>query len=218
MITELSKVDPEITGGVRVEVVEYRIRNYRLHNSLEQMSRLLLFCLECDSNNTASKNLPSDTRKILQQWGIVKSEFEFGMEHNDVPTGSHEYAYTVVMPSGKEIHKIRNVKMKRVVTEIFNTARVMLSLDSANSQGFVAAEDAADIRKMFTVTDACFSRWIGKGEGDDLGLSAPAYEKLGEIRPDVSDYASILEPARSMPKPKLSDVADTDGRPVGSGA
>jgi len=211
MITELKKVDPEIKGGIQIEVVDYRIRNYRLHNSLEQMSRLLLFCLECDSNNTSSKNLPSDTRKILSQFEIVKSEFEFGMAHNDVPTGSYEYAYTVVLPSGKEIQKIRNVKMKRVVTEIFNTARVMLSLDSANSQGFVAQEDAKDIRLMFAVTDACMARWIGKGEGEDLGLIAPAYEKLGEIRPDVdSDYAQILEPSARMPLPKLDDVADTN--------
>jgi len=210
MITELKKVDPEVTGGVQVEVVDYRIRNYRLHNALEQMSRLLLFCLECDSNNTASKNLPSDTRKILQQWDICKGEFEFGMEHNDVPTGSHEYAYTMVIPSGKEIQKIRNVKMKRVVTEIFNTARVMLSLDSANSQGYVADVDATDIRTMFDVTDACFTRWIGDGQPGSLGLDAPAYEKLGEIRPDVdSDYAQVLEPSRAMPMPKLDDVADT---------
>lgn len=211
MITELSKVDPAVAGGVKIEVVEYNIRNYRLHNSLEQMSRLLLFCLECDSNNTSSKNIPSDTRKVLQQWDIVKSEFEFGMEFNDAPTGSHEYAYTISIPSGQEIQKIRNVKMKRVVTEIFNTARVMLSVDSANSQGFVDLVDATDIRRMFTITDACFTRWIGTGEGtDNLGLNAPAYEKLGEISPDVdSDYAQVLEPSRSMPEPKLDDVADT---------
>ncbi len=210
MITELNKVNPEPTPGAKIEVVDYNIRNYRLHNALEQVSRLLLFCLECDSNNTSSKNLPSDTRKIRQQWGICKEEFEFGMSYNDVPTGSHEYAYTVVLPSGKEIQRIRNVKMKRVVTEVFNTARVMLSLDSANSQGFVAPEDAEDIRTMFIVTDACFTRWIGEGGDDtDLGLTAPAYEKLGELQPDVdSDYAQILEPSRSMPKPKLSDVPD----------
>ena len=115
MITNLKKVDAEIQGGREIEVVEYNIRNYRLHQTLEQMSRLLLFCLECDSNNTSSKNLPSDTRGILSQWQIVKDEFDFGMEYNDVPTGSHEYAYTMSMPSQKEIQRIRNVKMKRVV-------------------------------------------------------------------------------------------------------
>jgi len=209
MITELKKVDPEIIGGRQIEVVDYRIRNYRLHTSLEQVSRLLLFALECDSNNTSSKNLPSDSRKLLAQWKIVKDEFEFGMAHNDFPTGSHEYAYTIVMPTGREIQRIRNVKMKRVVTEIFNTSRVMLSLDSANSQGYVALEDAEDIRQMFVVTDDCLARWIGTGTGEDLGLTAPAYEKLGELRPDVdSDYAQVLEPSRDMPKPKLDDVAD----------
>lgn len=211
MITELKEVDAQIVPGRKVEVVKYAVRNYRLHQALEQIARLNLFCLECDSNNTASKNLPSDTRGILDQWKIVKDEFEFGMEYNDVPTGSHEYAYEIYLPSGVEIQRVRNVKMKRVITEIFNTARVMLSLDSANSQGFVALNDATDIRKMFEVTDACFARWIGEGSVESLGLTAPAYEKLGQILPDVDgSYAQVLEPSSSMPRPKLPDVPDVE--------
>jgi len=211
MITELVKTDPQIVPGKKIVTVDYNIRNYRLHKSLEQLARLMLFCLESDSNNTNSKNIPSESRKILAQWEIVKSEFEFGMKHNDVPVGSHEYAYTIMLPDGKEIQRVRNVKVKAVITEIFNTSRVMLSVDSANSQGFVAEEDAEDIRTMFTVCDEYFARWIGAGTEGDMGLKAPAYERLGELRPDVdSDYASICEPSRHMPKPKLPDVADVD--------
>lgn len=211
MISELEKVDPQTVGGRKVKVVDYRIRNYRVHNSLEQAARLLLFCLECDSNNTSSKNLPSDTRKILSQWQIIKDEFEFGMQHNDFPTGSHEYAYTISIPDGKEIQRIRNVKMKRVVVEIWNTLRFMLSMDSANSQGYVAEEDATDVRTLFKATDDTFARWLGDGKEGSLGLVAPAYEKLGELRPDVdSDYAVILEPSANVPSPKLDDAADTD--------
>lgn len=210
MITNLKKVDPEIVPGVEIEAVDYRTRNYRLHNALEQLSRLLLFCLECDSNNTASKALPSDARDILQTWNVVKDEFEFGVTHNDLPTPSHEYAYTVTLPTGKEIQKIRNVKMKRVVTEIFNTARVILSSDSSNAQAFVDPSDVAKIRRMFEVTDATLARWIGDGTLEQLGFSVPAFERVGEVRPDVdSDYAQILEPSRSMPMPKLDDVKDT---------
>lgn len=212
MITELNNVPAPTIGGRKIETNVYKLRNYRTHNSLEQVARLLLFCLECDSNNTSSKNLPSDTRKIQGQWKIVKDEFEFGMEYNDLPKGSHEYAYQISIPSGMEIQRIRNVKMKRITVEIWNTARFMLSMDSANSQAYVAPEDAVDVRKLFAATDATFARWIGTGEdAGNTGLSAPAYEELGEIQPDVDgDYAQILEPSANVPSPKLPDVPDTE--------
>jgi hypothetical protein len=212
MITELNNVEPPIVGGRKIETNVYKTRNYRSHNSLEQMARLLLFCLECDSNNTSSKNLPSDTRKIQAQWKICKDEFEFGMLYNDLPKGSHEYAYQISIPSGTEIQRIRNVKMKRITVEIWNTARYILSMDSANSQAYVADEDADDVRKLFAATDATFARWIGSGEdAGNTGIKAPAYEELGEIRPDVDgDYAKILEPSANVPSPKLDDAADTD--------
>lgn len=212
MITELKKVDPEIVGGKKIEVVEYNIRNYRLHQVLEQMSRLFLFCLECDSNNTNSKAKPRDIRGIVAQWAIVKDEMTFSMEHNDFPNGSHEYAFIINLIDQKEIQKIRNVKMKRIVSEMFNTARVLVSVDSANTQGFIADEDAADIIQMFTLVDDCLKRWIGDGKDTgDTGLIAPAYEILGAVIPDVDgDYAKILEPSSTMPMPKLPDVADTD--------
>ena len=210
MITELNKVDAAIVGGSKVNVVEYNIRNYRLHQVLEQMSRLFLFLLECDSNNTSSKARPRDIRGILSQWNIVKEEMEFSMAHNDFPNGSHEYAFKVVMLDQKEIQKVRNVKMKRLISEMFNTARVILSVDSSNTQGYIAAEDAADVLQMFTLVDDVLARWIGGGtDTADTGIIAPAYEILGELRPDVDgDYASIMEPSSSLPLPKLPDTPD----------
>jgi hypothetical protein len=211
MITELKKVNPTPTGGRVIEVIDYNIRNYRLQTALEALSRCLLFCVECDSNNTNSKNIPSDTRGILLQWDIVKKDFEFSMEHNDFPTGSHEYAFSIALLSQKEIQRVRNVKMKRVIGEMFNAARVMLSVDSANTQGYIALVDAESIRKMFSLVDDMFKMWLGTGAEEELGLTAPAYEKLGEVQPDVdSDFAKMLEPSSSMPKPKLDDVADTE--------
>jgi len=209
MITNLKEVDPTIVPGREVEVVRYRVRNYRLHNALEQGARLLLFALECDSNNTSSKSLPSDSRDILDQWAVLKDEFEFGVANNDLPTPSHEYAYSIYLPTGQEIQRIRNAKMKRVVTELFNTFRVMVSCDSANAQAYVDARDVEAIRRMFKVTDDTLARWIGDGTLDATGFSVPAFERVGEVRPDVDgDYATILEPSSSMPKPKLDDVAD----------
>lgn len=210
MITNLREVDPQITPGREIEVVAYNVRNYRLHNSLEQITRLLFFCLECDSNNTNSKSIPTEVSKVLSQWAIAKDEFEFGIANNDLPIATHEYAYKVYLPTGIEIQKVRNVKMKRIVTEIFNTARVMLSVDSAGAQAFIdTATDAEDIRKMFSVTDATLARWVGDGTQGDTGFDAPAYERLGTMLPDVDgDYAQILEPSSDMPAPKLPDVKD----------
>lgn len=210
MITELNKVDAAVVGGKKINVVEYNIRNYRLHQVAEQMSRLFLFCLECDSNNTSSKARPRDVRGIVGQWKIVKEELDFSMAHNDYPTGSHEYAFKIAFIDQKEIQKIRNVKMKRIVSEMFNCARVILSVDSASSQGFIAQEDADDIILMFKLVDDCLARWIGAGSDiTDTGLSAPAYEILGTVVPDVDgDFAEIMEPSSSMPLPKLPDTPD----------
>jgi len=211
VITELNKVEAEIVGGKKIDVVEYQIRNYRLHQILEQLSRLLLFCVECDSNNTSSKARPRDVRGILAQWTIAKDELAFSMDHNDYPNGSHEYAFSVVMLDQRTIMKIRNVKIKRIVSEMFNCMRVILSVDSSNTQGFIAQEDADDVIMMFKLVDDCLARWIGEGKDiTDTGIIAPAYEILGLLSPDVDlDYASILEPSAGVPLPKLPDTPDT---------
>jgi len=211
MITNLNKVDPQIVAGRSVNVVDYSLQNYRLHQVLEQMARLFLFLLECDSNNTSSKMRPRDARRVLQQWKIAKDELEFSMQHNDLPDGVYEYGFTVALPEGKEVQKIRNVKIKRIYAEMFNCARQILSVDSAKTQSFIAKEDYEDIMLMFKVCDKTLERWIGTGaDADSVGLTAPAYEELGVLSPDVdSDYAQIREPSPDAPPPKLGDVQDT---------
>jgi hypothetical protein len=211
MITELVKVDAMIIGGRKIDVVDYKLQNYRLHQVLEQMSRLFLFLLECDSNNTSSKMKPRDARGILRQWAIAKEELVFSMSFNDLPDGIYEYGFSISLPDQKEIQKIRNVKVKRIYSEMFNCARQILSTDSSKTQGFIAIEDHADIMQMFTCVDACLARWIGDGsDAENVGIMAPAYEELGVIVPDVdSDYASINEPSASAPVSKLPDTPDT---------
>jgi hypothetical protein len=207
MITELNVVDPNIIPGRKIDVVEYHIQNYRLHQVLEQIARLFLFLLECDSNNTASKMRPRDARRVLAQWAVAKDEMVFGMEHNDLPAAIYEYGFSVNLPSGKEIQKIRNVKIKRVYQEIFNTARQILSVDSAHTQSFVAAEDHGEIMEWFNTVDLCLSRWIGDGTEANTGVLVPAYEELGVVSPDVdSDYASVGEPSADAPVPKLPSL------------
>jgi hypothetical protein len=212
MITELNKVDASIIGGQSINVVEYQIQNYRLHQILEQVARLFFFLLECDSNNTSSKMRPRDARRVVSQWQIAKDELVFSMEHNDLPDGIYEYGFTINFPEGKVIQRIRNVKVKRVLTEMFNTARHILSVDSAKTQGYIAREDFNDIMENFACVDACLARWIGTGaDADNTGLVAPAYEEVGILSPDVdSDYATISEPSAGQPLPKLPDTPDVN--------
>jgi len=210
MITELNVVDPNIIPGRKIDVVEYKIQNYRLHQVLEQIARLFLFLLECDSNNTASKVRPRDARRVLAQWSVAKDELVFGMEHNDLPAANYEYGFVINLPDGKEIQKIRNVKIKRVYSEIFNAARQMLSVDSAHTQSYVAEEDHIEIMEWFDVVDACLARWIGDGSEINTGILVPAYEELGVVSPDVdSDYATVNEPSAETPPPTLPHVANT---------
>lgn len=216
MITELEKIDPAIVGGSKIRVVDYRIRNFRVHQVLEQVSRLLLFCLECDSNNTSSKAVPREVRNIRNQFNIVKDELEFSMTYNDFPRGSYEQAYTMSIIDQREVQYIRNVKVKRVVSEIWLMCQVMLGCDSANTQGFIAANDYADMKDSLKLVEAVLDRWIGSGQdAENTGINSPAFEILGSLRPDVdSDWAQVLEGSKDMPSEMLNDVPDTASVPA----
>lgn len=221
MKTELQIHKEDITGGRKVDVVEYNVRNYRMRDTLEQCSRLMIYLLECDSNNTSSKAIPSDVREITEQWNIVKEELDFSLQYNDFPKGSHEYAYKIYLLKGTEIQRVRNVKLKTVLAECFNAMRVLLSVDSANTQGFIDLRDSENVKRAFEIVDAKIVRWLGDGTVENTGRYAPAYEELGTIEPDVDgDYAQVLEPSSSTPAAKLPDSPDTVGEvsPQSSGA
>lgn len=212
MITELNIVDPAIIPGNKINVVEFNVRNLRLHKIVQALSRCLLFCLECDSNNTSSKARPRDVRAIRSQFDIANSEIEFAEAHNDFPQASHEFALKIYLIDQKEIQKIRNVKLNNICSEIYNTCHVMLSVDSANTQGYISVEDFEDIKAMMQLCNDAMDRWIGRGaDAADTGLVAPAFEILGELRPDIDgDFCAIMEGSSGIPQPKLPDVADVD--------
>jgi hypothetical protein len=211
MISELEIVSPAIVAGRKIRVTEYNVRNYRLHQVLEQLARLFLFLLECDSNNTNSKVKPRDVRAIRSQWTIAQDELAFSMAHNDLPSGSYEQAYKLLVVDPLEIQRVRNVKVKRVLSEMFATVKVCLGVDSASTQGFIAQNDYEDIVDLFRCVDDCLNRWIGAGsDALDTGIVVPAYECVGEVSPDVDiDYASTMEPSPDSPLPPLPDVPDT---------
>lgn len=214
MQTELLEKSPDIVGGHKVDVVQNNIRNPRLHRVLEQMTRLCIYLLECDSNNTSSKAKPSDVRYVRAQWGIVKDEFAFSTaeENNDLPAGAYEQAYKVFTIHQKEVQRVVNVKVRAVLEEIWDTMELMLSVDSAATQGFTASEDIEAISKRLAFVDRVMDRWIG--DGKDLmstGIIAPAYEILGTIVPSInSDWAEKLEPSKRYPASRLADTPDVE--------
>lgn len=211
MITELEIVSPSIVPGRKIRVTEFNVRNYRIHQVLEQLSRLFVFLLECDSNNTNSKVKPRDVRGIRQQWTIAKEELEFSMSHNDLPSGAYESAYKLLVVDPTEIQRVRNVKVKRILSEMYATVKVCLGVDSSSTQGFIAQNDFDDITELFACVEDCLNRWIGTGlDALDVGLQVPAYEVIGEMNPDVDlDYAATMEPSGDGALPPLPDVADT---------
>jgi hypothetical protein len=211
MITELQVMPQEVLPGHKIMVTEYQIRNYRMHASLEGLSRLTLYTLECDSNNTVTKVTPRNARAILAQWSVVKDEFEFALAHNDTPTGSYEMGYKVNLLHQTQIQRVRNVKMKRVITELFNLAQVLMSVDSANTQGYIAPDDEATVKETFRVVDDVIARWLGDGTFGNLGKTAPAFEILGDIVPNESgSYAVMMEPSAIRPMGQLPDVPDLE--------
>jgi len=211
MITELKILPMTVTPGHKIEVAEYAIRNYRMHGTLEALSRLTLFMLECDSNNTVTKVTPRNARQILTQWDLIKDEFAFGMTHNDSPTGAYELAYKILFLHQTQIQRIRNVKMKRVVAELYNLFYVIMSMDSSHTQQYIAADDADTVRETFRVVDDVMRRWLGIGQEGNLGTRAPAFEILGDIVPNETlSYAEVIEPSPVRPSPFIPDVPDID--------
>jgi len=211
MITELETVEPDIIPGAVIQVIEHRIRNFRLHGLLESLARLQINILEIQSNDTSSVVAPSDVRDIWSQFNIIKDDVKFAREYNDAPTGNYQHAFVIKLISQREVQRIRNVKVKSVVKDLWVLGEVILGLDSANMTNFLDLNCAAKIDRAIVVCEASMSRWVGSGEdAENVGLYAPAFGMSGELTPDVdSDFAQRMEPSKSRPLPQLNDVPDT---------
>ena len=211
MITNLNIVDPDIVPGAEIDVVQYRIRNFRLHGLMENLSRLLIAIVELQSNDTSSTIVPSDARDILAQFNICREDLDFAVDVNDAPVGSYQHAFVTLFLNQKEVQRVRNIKIKSVVKDLWMFGMVVLGCDSAKTQNFVSNKDAAMIRRAIEVADKSLARWIGTGEdADNLGVDAPAFVTTGELLPDVdADFAQKLEPSKTIPKAMLDDVVDT---------
>ena len=213
MITNLNIVDPDIIAGAQIDVVEHNIRNFRLHGMMESLSRLLVAIIELQSNDTSATVVPSDVRDINAQYQIVKGDLDFAIEVNDAPVGSYQHAYVCLFLSQKEVQRVRNIKVKSVVKDLWVLGQVILGCDSAKAQNFVSIPDSTKIKRALEVCQLSMTRWIGTGEdAENLGIPAPAFEVTGELLPDVdANWAQKLEPSKTIPASQLPDVQDTAG-------
>jgi hypothetical protein len=214
MKTELNVIPHTTTAGLKIDVSEYHIRNFRLHQVVENLSRLMLFLLEMDSNNMSSSVIPQDVRRIWAQFNNIKLELDFAMQHNDYPRGAQEFAFIINFLDQKEIQRIMNVKVKRVASELFVTFQAIVWRDSASAQGFITQEDHDEIIQSLSIASDAMNLWIGEGKDtSDLGSYVPHFRELGVVIPAVdNDFAEVLEPSKDAPKMPVPDVADLDAR------
>jgi hypothetical protein len=177
---------------------------------MENLSRLLIAVVELQSNDTSSTIVPSDARDILAQFNICKEDLAFAVDVNDAPVGSYQHAFVTLFLNQKEVQRIRNIKIKSVVKDLWMFGMVVLGCDSAKTQNYVSKSDNEKITRAIEVASKSLARWIGTGEADSLGVDAPAFESLGELLPDVdADFAQKLEPSKTIPASMLDDVPDT---------
>lgn len=214
MRTELEILDPEIVPGNTIRVERHRIRNFRLHMMLENISRLQISVMESHSNNTNGKVTPTDVRSILTTYENINGDLKFAIDHNDAPTGNYEEAYVILLLSPKEVQSIRNVKIKTFVKEMHFLCQTILGVDSANSPSFLDLVDHQIIERALFIAKASMDRWLGTGENaESLGEKVESFTKTGEVIPDIDeDWAQRLEPSKSRPLPQLDDVADIQGK------
>lgn len=208
MKTELNIVDPQIVDDKKIDVNDNNIRNRRIHACVEAMSRLCLFILKCDSNNTSGTVKPSDAAKIRAAWDIVKDEVDFNSQeaNNDLPGSDYEFAHMISTVDQKEIRRMNNPKTQNVVAEVAKCIEHCLSVDSARTQGYTTPEDVATIKQWLDFIDRVMDRWIGKGQNmTDTGMTLPSFPGLGKIEPSLDgDWAQKLEHSKDLPKPQHS--------------
>lgn len=211
MKTELEVEVMPVTGGRKIRVNEYNIRQFRLHHVLTQISRLMLSNLEGTSNDTAARVSAHDISDFWAQWEICKNRLEFAFTNRDSFGGSHDIARVILLPTYNELATVRNVKLQAVLDEIMIACQVILSVDSAGFQMDLDVVDFEKIKASFEVVTTVIEYWMGATGDEKRGVFSPAYERTGVLVPDVDmNAAKVLEPSAGLRAPKIPDAPDTD--------
>jgi len=215
MVTKLNVVEAKITGGREIDCLSYNTKNQTLHLCALPLSKLLLFLMECDSNNTTSIIVPNDAVIIHQQLGAFKEELDFSKELLDQPSGRLEKTFKILIPTQVEMKKFTNPKIQRVALAVHNLLSVMMSVDSGGTKNFVGMADGKSIEASFKVVKKVADKWIGSGKKLkdgvwETGVEIPPMIEVGRIEPDTdADAATLNEPSADVGDLHLPDAPDT---------
>lgn len=210
MITELEVVPHTTVPGRKIKVKEYQVRNFYLHTVLTHISRMILGLIESRTNNMKGEVVPRTVTATRLGWEAVKATFQFALDHNNPPTGAHEFGYAVLLPTKGEIQRIPNIKTKMIVQHLDHLAEIVMSCDSANSDGNIGVQSEADLREQISICEDAIDIWFGGGaDNSDVGQTVAILKHLGELRPDVDlDKGTVYEPSADRPQTGRPDVAD----------
>jgi len=216
METRLNIKKSAIIGGREIDVDFVNTKNQTLHLCALPLSKLLLFLIECDSNNTTRTIVPRDSRIINMQMKAFKEELIFSTTKLDQPMGRYDKVYKILIPTEVELKKFPNAKIERVAMAILNLLNVMMQVDSSGAKTYVDLSDRKDIEKSFNVALAVVAKWIGTGDKVkdkdewETGYDVPAFIEVGRIVPDSdADAAQVHEPSADIGPLGRPDAPDT---------
>lgn len=210
MITRLKEVPHDVIPAREIEVKTFTVSNFRFAVPLQLLSRNILAMIESQSNNAKGELVPRDITAQRLGWEAFKKAWQFGLTHNDPPSGSHERGYKVSIANGREIQKIPNIKFKIFAMECKHLAHIIIGADSAGFSGNIGQQSAADIDAQMKICEAAMDLWLGGGsDNTDTGQQVPIFKHLGTLEPDLdADYADVREPSADSPMSGYEDAPD----------
>jgi hypothetical protein len=227
MRTELVVSDPKPIGGEKINVHRWNTKNFRIHKMNQMVSRLVLFILECDSNNSSSTVSARDSQVINLAFNNVKIEWERAKKYRNAPSGVLETGYEIYIAQPGEIMRINNVKLQSVAQELVQLAMVSLGADSGQMQQWTGESTSADVDMQVQICQEVIAETVGTGGADDkspikfnVGYQAPDFRILGTLIPDVDgDVGTLSEPGQGEVQPPLvPDSPDIDPPAVSTSA
>jgi hypothetical protein len=203
----------------------FHIKNFRMHKMLAELSRILLFCLESDSNNSSAQVVARDSRNVQSALSSIEKELGYLETYRDAPMGTIEHSYSILLPKLSEIQRMNNRPMQCVAQELMNFGKVLIFNDSSQQQQWIGEGPNSDVRDSLSTVKTIVAETIGTGQpsedhatGYEVGPKHADYSRLGMLKPDVDmDSVSKAEPrVGSVIPPKVPDSPDVPSDLPGS--
>lgn len=216
MITNLKVDSPVPVAGMEISCNKFDIKHFRLHKMLSELTRMIMFLLESDTNNSAAQVVARDSRTVSLGFTAIEKEWEFAQKYRNAPLGTLEQGYSIVLPKPSEVQRMKNRPAQCAAQELMNLANVLIFNDSSTQQQWVGEGPARDIQDALDTAKEIVTSELGTGAADeghptgyDVGSEHADYSRLGELKPDIDlDRVSIAEPSVTNRPPRVVDTPD----------